>query len=1298
MAGAVAWITLTADRILEQIEISGGAQLVIAGSAKNLTVDSITDDNTGHLYIFSSMQLQINSLLSPCTEIFHGAELILSDIKTYVSLERTVDIYGMLTIDGAPSVFLGKRQGMVTMHPGSSPSALNFGELIIESSGHLRLMNYDVNSPASCRWSVSTSGSRFTLSDSSKMDVDCPFNLTGDQMNMGLNSALKIKGNSSVSYVSMNDVKISGTFDPGVLSLLEGWKTLRIERYGDLSFFPYGDVRLDTLYSNGNFHVEGAVYVRGRDPAVTRTIEVDGYGSVQFDLPLTSNSLAFVQNNSQEFGSHGRLSLNGVSLVHADIVAVDGTWLPKKLKIEPGWKEMTVGQGGMFHFDPVGVFNLNKFNLDGNVTSMNAVKMTGLSQERIVQCEVGFYGVVLIESRDLTTMLCQEVFLSGTLRIGNLSIGSLWDTLTVNGNNGKFYFETSLPLSITQTRVSGLLQTGSAVRPLIPITGESFIIESTGQVSIHYQAQPSSIIGGAMSSTFHVTTVQVDGLFKLGSFDLVTDNLNIGTNGKFYFATSLPLNINRTRVSGLLQIGSAVSPSAPLTGESFIIESTGQAIYHYQAQPSSIVNGTINSTFHVPTVQVDGLFRLGPFYLVTDYLTVGTNGQFYFKTSFPLNINRTRVSGLLQIGSAVSPSAPLTGKSFIISSTGQAIIHYQAQPSSMVNGTINSTFHVPTVQVDGLFKLGSFYLVTDYLTVGTNGQFYFETSFPLKITRTRVSGLLQIGSSVGLSAPLTGESFIIASTGQAIIHYQAQPSSTVNGTISSMFRVPTVQVDGLFELGPFYLVTDYLTVGTNGKFYFKTSFPLNINRTRVSGLLQIESSVSLSAPLTGESFIIASTGQAIIHYQAQPPSIVNGTISSMFRVPTVQVNGLFKLGPFYLVTDYLTVGTNGKFYFKTSFPLNINRTRVSGLLQIESPVGPSALVTGESFIIESTGQASIHYQAKPSSNVDDAINSTFYVTTVQVNGLFKLGSFYLVTNYLTVGTNGKFFFETSFPLKITRTQVSGLLQIESSVGPSALVTGKSFIVASTGEASIHYQAQPSSIVNGTISSMFLVPTVQVDGLFKLGSYYVVTEDLTIGTNGKFYFETSFPLNITRARVSGLLQTGSAVGPSAPLTGESFIISSTGQASIHYQAQPSSVVDGAINSTFHVTTVQIDGMFNLGSLYLVTDDLSVGSSGRISVNGGGALGGMGPGAGTQKDSGGSGASYGGRGGRGTQTLAQPLIYGDIFSPGGWGSGGGNGVGNTGGGRGGGRIFLDISNSFIVNGIIQMNGLSGQVSWY
>ena len=801
---------------------------MVAGSAKNLTVDSITDDNTGHLYLLPSMQLQVNSVMSPCARIFHGAELTLSDIKPSVSLERNVDIFGTLTISGSPSVLLGVQQGVVTMHPGSGPSNLKFGELIIASSGHLRLLNYDTHSPESCRWVLSISGSRFTLSDNSNMDVNCPLNLTGDNMNIGRNAALNIKGNSSVSYVSMNDVTITGSFDPGILSLLDGWRSLRIdrygqvrffpegdvrldtfysngnveigeavytrgrdpavtsnlkfgelviassgrlrllnydthspescrwvlsisgsrftlsdnsnmdvncplnltgdnmnigrnaalnikgnssvsyvsmndvtitgsfdpgilslldgwrslrierygqlrffpegdvrldtfysngyveigeavyirgrdpavtsnlkfgeliiassgrlrllnydthspescrwvlsisgsrftlsdnsnmdvncplnltgdnmnigrnaalnikgnssvsyvsmndvtitgsfdpgilslldgwrslriERYGRLRFFPEGDVRLDTFYTNGNVQIEGAVYIRGRDPAVTKTIEIDRYGNVQFDLSLSPESSIFVHNHSQEYSSHGKHSLNGTSIVHADIVVVRGTWLPGKLRIEPGWKDLTVEPGGTFYFNPVGVYNLDKFYVDGNVKSLNAVEMAGLSQERIPQCDVGFSGVVLIDSADLTIIRCQSVVISGTLRVGNLFLGFRWDSLHVNGSNGKFYFETSEQLNINHTRVSGLMQTGSAVGPSVPMAGESVTIETSGTISINYQGYPSTIIDGAINSTFYVTNVQVDGLFRLGSLYLVTDNFRVGTRGR----------------------------------------------------------------------------------------------------------------------------------------------------------------------------------------------------------------------------------------------------------------------------------------------------------------------------------------------------------------------------------------------------------------------------------------------------------------------------------------------------------------------------------------------------------------------------------------------------------------------------------------------------------------------------------------------------------------------------------------------------------------------------------------------
>lgn len=51
-------------------------------------------------------------------------------------------------------------------------------------------------------------------------------------MIIGYNVVLRINGKSLVLYVLMNNVNIVGMFDFGVLLMEEGWKFLRIEKYG----------------------------------------------------------------------------------------------------------------------------------------------------------------------------------------------------------------------------------------------------------------------------------------------------------------------------------------------------------------------------------------------------------------------------------------------------------------------------------------------------------------------------------------------------------------------------------------------------------------------------------------------------------------------------------------------------------------------------------------------------------------------------------------------------------------------------------------------------------------------------------------------------------------------------------------------------------------------------------------------------------------------------------------------------------------------------------------------------------
>ena len=88
-----------------------------------------------------------------------------------------------------------------------------------------------------------------------------------------------------------------------------------------------------------------------------------------------------------------------------------------------------------------------------------------------------------------------------------------------------------------------------------------------------------------------------------------------------------------------------------------------------------------------------------------------------------------------------------------------------------------------------------------------------------------------------------------------------------------------------------------------------------------------------------------------------------------------------------------------------------------------------------------------------------------------------------------------------------------------------------------------------------------------------------------------------------------------------------------------------------------------------------------------------------GAGIEYASGASGASHGGRGGRGGHpshlTPAENLPYGSIFEVGSWGSGGGTGSGL--GGRGGGLIVVNVTESFVMDGRIDLNADNAKVSF-
>ena len=104
---------------------------------------------------------------------------------------------------------------------------------------------------------------------------------------------------------------------------------------------------------------------------------------------------------------------------------------------------------------------------------------------------------------------------------------------------------------------------------------------------------------------------------------------------------------------------------------------------------------------------------------------------------------------------------------------------------------------------------------------------------------------------------------------------------------------------------------------------------------------------------------------------------------------------------------------------------------------------------------------------------------------------------------------------------------------------------------------------------------------------------------------------------------------------------------------------------------------------------IANDVMIDADSAIDVKGRGYASVQGPGAGVSQGSYGSGAGYGGNGGRSIYMPTAGSGYGDVVAPMDIGSGGGNGSGGS-GGFGGGAVRLDVGGTLTVEGSLTADG--------
>lgn len=591
--GAVAWVPISSSPPqIERVSLSRGAKLLLTGpSSAQFIVNDVTDDGTGYLYVSSGVRLKITSVLSPCTKVFSNGELIISKGSSQISIERSLAIIGKLSLLNSPSVSFGKHGGELIMFPVSSPKTFKFTNFSIEPNSKVVLKNYS-NDTSNCRWELLAN--QFVLKSGAKLFVGCHLAITSDKLLLEEKSNFTITGGDLVSNFTLNYLEIKGTFLPGITSVGVGLESVVIHDQGVVQLRTYGKFNVNNLVVDGKLSFDTDVFISGRAPVVSSTLSIGPKGR----LEIATTSLPPLSSYSN--------FLNGSSIVHAQDVTISGEFLAKKLSIDPGWKTLTINNGGKFLLTPVNPFSFNNILINGTLTSRGPLHLKGLSQSVIPHLKVGSSGIVDIQSSPNTSVVhAESVTIAGKVLTNKLSIKPGWKMLAVE-TTGTFQFDPDNPFAIDEATINGKVTSLDAltIKGLTQNTMKQLMIGSTGVVSI-----PSKNITKILCDI-----VTIEGELKIGLLDIGPrwKQLNVlGSSAQFRFEANAGFNIDSVRVSGLLQTDTVFGSSEPFSSQNFTVDSGGTVNIHHRGPSSGVHQGASDTFLRVDTLEVKGIMQSG---------------------------------------------------------------------------------------------------------------------------------------------------------------------------------------------------------------------------------------------------------------------------------------------------------------------------------------------------------------------------------------------------------------------------------------------------------------------------------------------------------------------------------------------------------------------------------------------------------------------------------------------------------------------------------------------------------------
>ena len=942
----------------------------------------------------------------------------------------------------------------------------------------------------------------------------------------------------ALSQIAAQTVRIDGTFLPGKLQIIphrdhSGWESLEIGAHGIVKFQPEGDFLVNSIKVNGNLEAYTPIKLQGHSARLEITI---AYGaSVLFD------SRSDVMTSS--------------SIVMAQIVNVEGTFLPKQLQVLPhgfqiGWDSLEIGVHGIMEFQPEGDFVCNNIKVSGNLESYTNITVRGHNAQLKMIVDAGASVLFNNKSDDvlvaLTQIAAQTVRIDGTFLPGQLQIiphgeHSGWESLEI-GTQGIMKFQPEGDFLVNSITVNGNLEAYTPIK----LRGHSARLEITiaHGASVLFDSQSGDVM--TSYSTVAAKIVKVEGKFLPKQVQVLPhgiqigwDSLEIGVQGIMKFQPEGDFVCNYIKVSGNLESYTNITIHGHNARFQMIVDAGASVLFNNKSSDLLVALSQIAAQ----TVRIDGTFLPGQLQIIPhgehsgwESLEIGTQGIMKFQPEGDFLVNSIMVNGNLEAYTPIK----LRGHSarLEINIAYGANVLFDSQSGDVM--TSYSTVAAKIVKVEGTFLPKQVQVLPhgiqigwDSLEIGVQGIMKFQPEGDFVCNNITVKGHLESYTNITVRGHNTRLEMVIDAGASVLFNNKSDDVFIALSQIAARI----VKVDGTFLPRRLQVIPhgdqsgwDSLEIGVDAsmKFQPEGDFLVNHIKVGVRGNLEVYTPIKLSGHSEYLQIIIASGASILFDSKSD---IMN--VSSTVAAESVQVEGTFLPKQLQIIShgnrsgwDSLEIGVQGIMKFQPWGDFVCNYIKVRGNLESYTNITVRGHDARLQMIIDAG--ASVLFNNK-SDDVFSALSQiaaqivnvygTFLPRRLQViphrdqsgwdsleiglNAIMKFqpeGDF--LVNHITVGVNGNL--EAYTPIKLRGH--SQYLQITIASGASILFDSKSDVM--------------------NVSSTVAARSVKVEGTFLPKQLQVLPhgnqsgwESLVIGVHGimKFQPDGDFVCNYIKVR-------------------------------------------------------------------------------------------------------------------------------------------------------------------------------------